>query len=148
MTVTDGLGARGASLWESLARTAGTPDGELALEACRTADRLEHLDRIILGKGVLDLLTFRLDLDTEGDDGRNVNVRVGFSDVMAEARQQQNNLRQMLVTLGLKAGAPAAQKGSVLDEFTARRQGRDGAGSADADAPRSTRARTAARRRR
>ncbi len=94
MTAPEGLHERGAALWASLGQKAGTPAGDLALEASRTADRLDELDRIIHGKGVLNLLSFRLSLNfTEGDE-RTVNVKVGFADVMAEARQQQMAFKQ------------------------------------------------------
>lgn len=98
--VPEGLGSRGSALWLSLGFVEGTANGVLALEAARSADRLDELDSIIRG---------------------------GDSSVLAEARQQQNVLRSMLVTLA------AASEGSVgavhrpvstVDEFTARRRGR------------------------
>lgn len=99
-----GLHARGSTLWEALAHAEGTALGVLALEACRAADRLDELDSIIAGKGVLKLMQFRVG---EIDDLGAVAVTVGFNNVLAEARQQQANLRSLLDTL-LKA-APAKQ---------------------------------------
>jgi len=66
----------------------------------------------------------------------------------AEPDKRASLAARLAEVLDKIAAESPAQKGSVLDEFTARRQGRDGAGSADSDAPRSTRERTAARRRR
>lgn len=75
----------------------------LAEEAGRLADRLDELDRVIAGKGVLHLLSFRCNLDLEDDNGdRHVEVKVEFSNVLAEARQQAGTLRQILATLGIK----------------------------------------------
>lgn len=125
-TSPDGLGPRGSALWESLARSPETPDGVLALEACRAADRLDELDSIIHGKGVLHLMQFRLKDLFSPDDERRVSVEVKFDSVLSEARQQQGVLRQMLVSLGLQS-APASESAapaSTVDEFTKRRQER------------------------
>ena len=93
------------------------------------SDRLDELDSIIQGKGVLDLMQFRVP-HAVGDQGA-VTVEVKFDNVLGEARQQQNVLRQLLVTLTAAAesakGAaspPAASSASPVDEFTKRRQGR------------------------
>ena len=130
-----GLGDRGRALWASLAQKAGTPAGELALEACRIAERLEAIDEVIKGKGVIELLRFRSMLG--GGDGVSEPLRIelSFSQVLAEARQQENVLRQVLVTLGVSTPqAPPQAKGSV-DELKARReQGRRATSDASANA--------------
>jgi hypothetical protein len=98
----------------------------LALEACRAADRLDELDSIIHGKGVLHLMQFRLKDLFSPDDERRVSVEVKFDSVLSEARQQQGVLRQMLVSLGLQS-APASESAapaSTVDEFTQRRERR------------------------
>jgi len=113
------------ALWESLGCEEGTPEGVLALEACRAADRLDELDRVIAGKGVLNLMRFRGVVD-----GDEPVVVVKFDGVLGEARQQQNALRQMLITLGVGApvakgeATPVSPKASAVDEFTKRRQER------------------------
>ena len=125
MTSLDGLADRGLALWKSLGCKEDTPEGVLALEACRTADRLDELDRVIAGKGVLSLMRFRRVVD-----GDEPVVVVKFDSALGEARQQQNALRQMLITLGV--GVPVAKgedpqvaaKASAVDEFTKRRQER------------------------
>lgn len=122
-----GLGERGSALWVSLGQVEGTPAGVLALEACRTADRLDELSSIIAGKGVLELMQFRrMDQHGDGSPECPVVIEVKFDNVLGEARQQQNALRQMLVSLGLKAEsssvAPAGRvPSSAVDEFTRRR---------------------------
>lgn len=108
-----GLGERGSRLWQELYRE-GTPEVERALidELARTADRLDELDSIIQGKGVLNLMQFRVDAvrDEEGGD-RNVNVEVKFNAVLAEARQQSASLAGLVKSLeavkGKKESAPA-----------------------------------------
>lgn len=83
-----GLGERGMALWESMSGSDVTRNA-LVLEAARIADRLDELDNIIQGKGVLNLMQFRLHLDEIDDDGdRNINVEVKFAAPLAEARQQ------------------------------------------------------------
>jgi len=132
MSVADGLGERGRALWESLGHESpATADGAMALEAARLVDRLEELDSIIQGKGVLELMQFRvLDAHMSDEDEKRLHVEVKFNNVLAEARQQQNVLRQMLVTLAPPADAKTAstptvaQPPSVTDEFTKRRRER------------------------
>lgn len=106
--VPKGLHPRGRELWLSFGQVAGTAAGELALEACRSADRLNELDRIIAGKGVMQLMQFRLDLDLTIDDTRNINVRVGFQEVLKEARLQQVALKDLLKELRAAIAAQSA----------------------------------------
>lgn len=132
MTAIDGLGERGKALWESLGHESpATAEGAMALEAARLVDRLEELDSIIQGKGVLELMQFRvLDAHMGDEDEKRLHVEVKFNNVLAEARQQQNVLRQMLATLAPSAdvktaSAPTtARQSSVTDEFTKRRRER------------------------
>ena len=104
MDVPVGLGVRGSAVWSSMA-TADVPRNVLVLEAARLADRLDELDSIIQGKGVLDLMIFRLDFP-EGDD-EPFSVEVKFQNVLAEARQQATALAGILTKL---APAEAASK--------------------------------------
>jgi hypothetical protein len=105
-----GLGDRGAALWVALAGQLGTPRGELVLEACRTADRLNDIDAVIAGRGVLNLMQFRLDLDLFEDDRRKVEVTVKISGVLGEARLQAAALAALLTRLGV-GGAPVVKPG-------------------------------------
>jgi hypothetical protein len=105
MDVPSGLGERGVALWLALS-TGDAPVDAMALEAARTADRLDELDNIIQGKGVLDLMQFRLDFPT--DDGEPFTVEVKFNAVLAEARQQGAALAGLLTKLAQVDGKPAA----------------------------------------
>ncbi|MFW0120295.1 hypothetical protein ACN08Y_10315 [Rothia sp. P5764] len=126
-----GLGERGQALFEELSDGSAARDA-LALEAARLADRLDELDRIIHGDGVLNLMQFRLDFP-EGDDEPFV-VEVKFQNVLAEARQQALALNQIVQKLGVSESnqpAPAtADEGSnvlSLKDLRARAEARKGA---------------------
>jgi hypothetical protein len=124
----DGLKDRGAALWKTLGQELDSSAGQVALEACRTADRLDELDSVIAGKGVLDLMRFRLNPDWwDEDDERHVHVTVGFQSVLAEARQQQTVFKNLLTELGIKAkpAAPATPAPvSPLDQLEQKRRER------------------------
>lgn len=88
MDVPPGLGERGLVLWEELSGKEAARNA-LALEAARLADRLDELDNIIQGKGVLNLMQFRvLNREIDDDGTLDINVEVKFQNVFAEARQQ------------------------------------------------------------
>ncbi|GAA4117454.1 hypothetical protein GCM10022215_18130 [Nocardioides fonticola] len=113
----DGLGPRGARLWSAFGRALGTPGGEVALEACRIADRLDDLDEVIAGKGVLRLMQFRLGLDFTDDERneRTVKVTVEIGGVLAEARQQATAFKALVEKLGLDEKAkPSGEEVSPL----------------------------------
>lgn len=109
MDVPPGLGERGAAIWQAMA-TADVPRNALVLESARTADRLDELDNIIQGKGVLNLMQFRvLDREVDDDGSVNINVEVKFNAVLAEARQQATALATILTKLAPSdVKAPAA----------------------------------------
>ena len=99
----------------------------LAKEAGRIIDRLDELDNVIAGKGVLKLMRFRVGEIFDENEERHTHVHVHFDNVLGEARQQANTLRQILVSLGLGKAAetPAAEKrSSVLDELARKRAAR------------------------
>lgn len=110
MDVPAGLGERGLALWaglsgEDVARNA------VVLEAARLADRLDELDSVIQGKGVLNLMQFRV-IDREvTDTDLNINVEVKFQNVLAEARQQATALAGLLRAIS-PADSGSATKGS------------------------------------
>jgi hypothetical protein len=133
----DGLGPRGLKLWADVVELheLDPVQGVTLGEACRTADRLEQLDQIIAGKGVLRLLHFRHMVEMDTDDERHLVMTV--DGVLSEARQQQTVLKQLLVALRLPDGvsgkrpqqrgggrgayAPAGKAGSVSSLDRARR---------------------------
>lgn len=127
MSTPEGLSSRAENLYSALSPAASELSREaLAMEAARIMDRLDELDRIIAGKGVLELMRFRVADVFDADDERNIRVEVKFDNVLGEARQQANALRQILVSLGLgKAEAKQPeQRSSVLDELAKRRAAR------------------------
>lgn len=112
-----GLHSGGKALWKQIhAETELDPAQTVILkEACRMVDRLDELDSVIHGKGVLNLMQFRLDLGSgDGSEDSPVKVEVKFNSVLAEARQQQNILKQLLVSLRLpdEAGSRPQKRGS------------------------------------
>ena len=98
----------------------------LLVEAARIADRLDELDRIIAGKGVLNLMRFRLkDLDEAllfAD--HPITIEVKFDSVLAEARQQASTLRALLQSLGVErvTGAKGKGGGGLLGSLTSNWQ--------------------------
>lgn len=96
------LGKRGAELFREL--ESGDPANDaIALEAARTADRLDDLNAIILGRGVLNLMTLRLDLPQHPEDPYTVEISVG--DTLKEARQQSVALSQLIARIRRLGGA-------------------------------------------
>ena len=106
-----GLGERGLEVWKALSGT-DVARNALALEAARTADRLDELDNIIQGKGVLNLMQFRLHAFEDDGEDRNINVEVKFAAPLAEARQQAIALATILTKLSPPdaAAKPASAK--------------------------------------
>jgi hypothetical protein len=97
------------------------------VEAARIADRLDDLDLIISGKGVLQLLRFRL----SDDEGRVAEVK--FDGVLAEARQQASAFKAILAQLGVPKVETIVKRRSGVDELRARRAARAPAGGAEAE---------------
>ena len=108
MDVPAGLGERGVALWAAMATT-DVPRNVLVLEAARLADRLDELDSIIQGKGVLNLMQFRVLSHEVTDDERNINVEVKFAAPLAEARQQATALAGILTKLAPADGKAVPQ---------------------------------------
>lgn len=110
-----------------------TEPRKLALleEAARIADRLDELDRVIAGKGVLQLMRFRLHEHWGEEGDRTVSVEVKFDSVLSEARQQAAVLRSLLVTLGVGRLEGKRSGGSILDQLAAQREGAAGPSSPD-----------------
>lgn len=113
MGVPVGLGERGLALWDALSGDDVARNG-LVLEAARLADRLDELDNIIQGKGVLNLMQFRVIEKEITDDSLNINVEVKFQNVLSEARQQATAFAGILRALGpVEAAASGASDGPV-----------------------------------
>lgn len=121
----DGLSERGAAMFVQLQGDwkLEAADRVLLEEACRIADRLERLDRVLVGD-----LDAWLSFDA-GDGDKPVVVVV--NSVLGEARQQANTLRLMLAQLkpakaaaSDDSGEPEKPGGPTLDEIRARREQR------------------------
>ena len=120
-----GLGERGSAIWQSMA-SEDIPRNALVLEAARTADRLDELDNIIQGKGVLNLMQFRLEFPSEENGPYSVEVK--FAAPLAEARQQAMALAGLLSKLApaeskAAAGPTPAPAGNVTPLDAIRQRG-------------------------
>ena len=117
------LGERGQAFYDSLVGAIDKhPEATKALlvEAARSVDRLYDLDDVVAGKGVLELLRFRL----TDDDGRVAEVK--FDGVLTEARHQQANLASLMKVIlpNLDEAAGKAKERDLLDEIAQRRAAR------------------------
>lgn len=138
MSIPAGLGERGLALWQAM-KSGDVARDALVLEAARLTDRLDELDSVIQGKGVLNLMQFRVlnrEFEEHGE-ALSIDVEVKFQNVLSEARQQQLALANVMGKLGLKAtdaGAadqPAEPKQAAAtpdDMLAARRAEREAAG--------------------
>lgn len=94
------------------------------VEASRMADRLEELNSVIQGKGVLDLMRFRLHEHWGEEGDRTVRVEVKFDSVLGEARQLQLAFDRLCSTLKVSAAAVSTVKVTTSDDLRARRAAR------------------------
>lgn len=123
------LRARGRELWEQMTATREADAAWLVMlhEACRMADRLDQMSRLLNG----DIEVWaRIDLpDLDGKPCILI-----FDDALAEARQYVNTFRQLMTTLkvGVASETRSTEK-SALDEIAARRLARLAGGSAAAN---------------
>lgn len=123
-----GDATRGESLRKLAAGATDVRTATLLHEAARIADRLDDMDQVIAGKGVLQLLRFRL----VDDEGRVAEVK--FDSVLSEARQQAVALKTLLAQVGVPALEVKPERRSTLDEVAEKRAARD-AGTARSAAP-------------
>ena len=123
------LGEAGQAFFDSLAAAVVKhPEAtkRLILEAARSVDRLDQIDSIITGKTEwIQLMHFRV------HNGDVQEVTVTIDGVLAEARQQQANLANLIKVIApnLNADSGVAKERDVLDEIAQRRSAR-GAGPA------------------
>lgn len=89
------LAERGSALYRELSDGSVAGDA-LALEAARLVDRLDDIDRVIRGKGVLNLLQCRLEMEAPDSGAEGYVVEVKFQNVLSEARQQALALAQIV----------------------------------------------------
>lgn len=99
-----GLGAGGRALWKAITDVHELDPVQLVqlTEACRTKDRLDEFDSVIHGKGVLELMRFRVLGQHEDDAGdSHLTVEVKFDNVISTANTTANLLKQLLAALRL-----------------------------------------------
>ncbi len=102
----EGFGPRGGRVWADLDGESAPPAERLLIEEiARSADRLDVLDRVLTTGGDW------LDFEPVTDDGTVVKVVV--TSVLAEARQQQATLKQLLGELR-QSRAASRQQGAAV----------------------------------
>ncbi|NKG21097.1 hypothetical protein [Paeniglutamicibacter terrestris] len=128
-----GLGERGSLIFQAKAPGVTDPAAlGLVVELARTADRLDELDNIIQGKGVLNLMQFRVLSHVETSTDTNINVEVKFGAPLAEARQQQQRYTELYRAVEALSpavpavvAAPETKTKTATDELAARRRARE-----------------------
>lgn len=120
------FGPGGQNLWNSITEAHELdPLQEVQLiEACRMKDRLDEFDRIIQGKGVLDLMRFRMELEDLLENPR-ATVTVKFDGVIDKANTTANAMKQLLAAMRLPdaAGKRPQQRGGARGSYGAQTPG-------------------------
>ena len=115
------LGSRGTAYRDSIigdATDVPAAKEQLVIEGARMADRLEKMNDIIAGKGVVELLRFRL--KSPMDDEGLVTVEMSIDNIMAEARQLQAGFERLTKTLIADFDLNSSSKGAdPFDAFLA-----------------------------
>lgn len=112
-----GLAERGTALWiDVLAERELDAAGRVLLaEACRMADRLEQMDRLLRG----DIGTWAVISDDY--TGGKRTTKVVLDDALGEARQQAATLRALVTSLKLGTAVERQTERGSLDQLAARR---------------------------
>ncbi len=115
------LGTAGRKLWRSIVAIHSLDPMQLVQleEACRAKDRLDEFDSIIHGKGVLNLMRFRLH-ESFDENGTYASVEVRFDSVITQANATANLMKQLLAALRLPdaAGKRPQQRGGARGAYT------------------------------
>lgn len=99
-----GLATGGRALWRSIVAEHELDAAQLVqlTEACRMKDRCDELDRIVRGKGVLELMQFRSMLGSgDGSEDSPIKVEIKFDSVIDRANATANAMKQLLAALRL-----------------------------------------------
>lgn len=117
----EGLSAGGALLWVEVSKAYALDMVQRVTleEACRAKDRLDDFDRIIQGKGVLELMHFRIPHAFIPGLNGELQVEVKFDAVIANANQTANLMKQLLASLRLPdaTGARPQQRGGARGAY-------------------------------
>jgi hypothetical protein len=113
------LDSAGRRLWEELGGEGETAGRRvLILQACRIADRLDALDRLLAG----DARDWLEIVETKGNPERQELV---IDKALAEERGQATTLKQLIAELRQSGGTEQQdQGGDILDQLAARRAAR------------------------
>jgi hypothetical protein len=116
-----GLGTGGRLLWRevTIAHHLDITQRVTLEEACRAKDRLDDFDQIIQGKGVLELMHFRIPHAFVPGLNGELQVEVKFDAVIANANQTANLMKQLLAALRLPdaSGARPQQRGGARGAY-------------------------------
>lgn len=117
----EGLSAGGTLLWVEVSKAHALDITQRVTleEACRAKDRLDDFDRIIQGKGVLELMHFRIPHAFIPGLNGELQVEVKFDAVIANANQTANLMKQLLAALRLPdaTGARPQQRGGARGAY-------------------------------
>jgi hypothetical protein len=114
----DGLGERGQRLWREMGGDTLSGAALVLLEeACRLSDRLDRLDDFLRGRE-----ESWMKFHARNDDGSIVEVVVDKA--LAEARQQQVSLKQVVAELRQVVKGRQEPAGGGSDDLAARRAAR------------------------
>lgn len=115
-----GLHSGGRTLWREIVKVHELDVAQRVQleEACRAKDRLDEFASIIEGKGVLDLMRFRLH-ESFDEDSKYALVEVKFDSVIANANTTANMMKQLLAALRLPdaAGKRPQQRGGARGAY-------------------------------
>lgn len=124
MDAPEGLAVGGRELWDAITEQHELDAVQLVqlTEACRMKDRLDDMDRVIQGKGVLNLMQLRLEIDGMLEDPA-ATITIQVAPVIDKANSTANTMKQLLAAMRLpdlatgqrpqRRGARGAQKPTV-----------------------------------
>ena len=119
------FGPGGQALWSAVTDTHDLDEVQRVqlTEACRMKDRLDEFDQIIQGKGVLNLMRFRM-IDAMADEP-SATVVVKFDGVIDKANATANAMKQLLAAMRLPdaTGKRPQQRGGARGAYGAQTPG-------------------------
>ena len=122
------FGPGGRALWSAVTSAHDLDEVQRVqlTEACRMKDRLDEFDQIIQGKGVLNLMRFRMeDIDAMADEP-SATVVVKFDGVIDKANATANAMKQLLAAMRLPdaaTGKRPQQRGGARGSYGAQTPG-------------------------